>query len=94
MLDWYGSVLTFTVIGFLESVVIAYIYGLRRFFGDAKLMFGSPPSVLVGAAWFCVTPLAMAVIAFVGLWNLSEPYYEYTNYTVNFNFFCYGSFFF
>ena len=42
-------------------------------------MFGSQPSLLVQIAWLVFTPLVMAMMLFVGIWNLQPPKYEYSN---------------
>ena len=87
ILDWYAAVITFTVNGFLECIVVGFIYGIDRFYSDAALMFGSRPNKLVGILWRSATPAVMALVALVGLVNLTPPTYPYTHYTVRHIFF-------
>ena len=85
LLDWYTAAITVTTVAFIEIVVVAYIYGLRRFSNDVKLMLGSQPSWYYKATWLVATPIYMGIIVFVGLWNLSAPTYrdyEYPQWTI------------
>ena len=81
IVDWYSSALTFSMVGFLEVIVVCYIYGIDRFCSDAELMFGFQPSRAVRIMWLVFTPLMTATMLFVGLWNLKPPHYPYSNYT-------------
>ena len=82
LLDWYSAVITVTICGLLECLIIGYIYGIDRFNSDVKLMFGKCPHKIISILWRSITPIILAIIAFFGLANLSPPSYSYTSYTV------------
>lgn len=79
IVDWYATALTFTTIGLMEIVVVSYIYGIKRFSFDMKLMLGSEPGILVKATWLVISPLMLGALLFLGLWNLEAPVYAYSN---------------
>ena len=75
--DWYAPVLTFTVVAFLEIILVPYVYGMKRLCFDAAMMFGFKPQLPVRIFWLFITPVVVGALFFIGLANLSEPTYTY-----------------
>ena len=59
--DWYLAILTFSMVGMLEIIIVAFIYGMDRFCNDAALMFGSRPNKIIQWVWLTIAPVTMLV---------------------------------
>ncbi|XP_013384850.1 sodium- and chloride-dependent glycine transporter 1 isoform X2 [Lingula anatina] len=62
IMDWYSSTYSLMVFSFMECIVVAYVYGVDRFYEDIELMIGRKPPILYKYSWLFVTP---AVILFI-----------------------------
>ena len=61
VVEWYSSSLTFLMVGFLELIVVCYIYGINRFCSDIELMLGYRPNKTIQFLWLGVTPTVIGV---------------------------------
>lgn len=75
--DWYSASLTFIMVGFLEVVVVMFVYGQGRFCQDAQLMFGFKPSWPIRIIWLTFTPIILGLVMTFGMALMDTPYYEY-----------------
>ena len=66
------------LMGLLECTIIVYIYGFKRFDGNAKTMLGHRLSLYVNVCWRIITPLATLVIFVLGLYNYTEVVFNKT----------------
>ncbi|ESP00133.1 hypothetical protein LOTGIDRAFT_141322 [Lottia gigantea] len=79
LVDWYMASISVFIITFLECIVVAWIYGVERFFGDIELMTGRRPSVVMNILWRFVTPIILVTIFIFTLIGFKPPTYgDYT----------------
>ncbi|CAG2195173.1 unnamed protein product [Mytilus edulis] len=62
LVDWYLSSIPRMFIMLLESIVIIYIYGVRRLSKDIEMMLGKQPSKIWKFFWLFVTPPLLTII--------------------------------
>ncbi|XP_053105542.1 inactive sodium-dependent neutral amino acid transporter B(0)AT3-like isoform X2 [Hemicordylus capensis] len=75
--DSYVATLPLLVIAFFEVVGVAYVYGIKRFSNDVKLMTGRRVNFYWEATWQIITPLLMFTIfvAYIALQTgIAETY--------------------
>jgi len=68
IMDWYSSTFSLMILSFTECVVIAWIYGVNRFYKDIELMIGYLPCIWWKICWCVVTPV---MILFVLLFSIA-----------------------
>ncbi|CAI9734865.1 sodium- and chloride-dependent glycine transporter 1-like [Octopus vulgaris] len=68
IMDWYCASFSLMLISLAECVVIAWIYGVDRFYKDIELMIGYQPCRWWKISWCFITP---AVILFIWLFSVS-----------------------
>ncbi|BFZ19235.1 hypothetical protein BsWGS_22274 [Bradybaena similaris] len=76
LIDWYFSVFTVLMVGILECVVVAWIYGADRFLDDLTLMLSRRPPYLFVVLWRFVTPLLLLGLLITTLLIYRPPSYE------------------
>ncbi|XP_067653314.1 sodium- and chloride-dependent glycine transporter 2-like [Haliotis asinina] len=64
LIDWYMAAVFLFFAGFLECIVLAWIYGVNRLSADMELMTGRPTPCFFRVTWRYVTP-AMLLIVFI-----------------------------
>ncbi|XP_072039489.1 sodium- and chloride-dependent glycine transporter 1-like [Amphiura filiformis] len=69
LFDWYCTGYSAMFFGFLEIIVISYIYGLNRFTKEIKIMVGHTPGIIWKLMWGLVTP---GVILFIFIYSLVD----------------------
>ncbi|XP_013385449.1 sodium- and chloride-dependent glycine transporter 1 [Lingula anatina] len=67
IMDWYCATFSLMILSFLECMVIAWIYGVDRFYKDIELMIGYKPPIVYKYAWCYVTPLVIVFILIASL---------------------------
>ncbi|XP_069123002.1 sodium-dependent proline transporter-like [Argopecten irradians] len=85
LLDWYIG-LSIPVFGFLECIIIAWIYGAERFSRDVSMMLGYGLPFTMRIALCFIVPLIMLFISVFAFGTYSPPtygLYEYPRYAVN-----------
>ncbi|XP_022086827.1 sodium- and chloride-dependent glycine transporter 1-like [Acanthaster planci] len=79
LMETYSAGFSILTIGFVECVVIAYVYGSKRFLKDMKVMLGFQLNIYWRICWMLLSP---AIITFIFIfWAItytSLTYYEYT----------------
>ena len=61
LLDTYSAGLSVITVSFLESIAIAWVYGLPHFNSDIMMMLGFRPNVYWQATWLVITPSLLIV---------------------------------
>ena len=69
LLDWYTAWYPLFFLEVLQGVIVAYVYGVRRFSVDVETMVGHPISSFWKICWLAISP---AVLFFVLLINLMQ----------------------
>jgi len=64
VMDWYSSTFTLMIISFLECMIICWVYGINRFYGDIELMLGRRPFIWWKIVWCFITPLIIIFVFF------------------------------
>jgi len=80
LLDRYAAGYSILVAVFCESIAVSWIYGMKRFCGDIKIMLGFEVGWWWKFCWVCCAPLFLMVIIVYGLMNyepLKYGEYEY-----------------
>ncbi|XP_066954075.1 sodium- and chloride-dependent glycine transporter 2-like isoform X2 [Macrobrachium rosenbergii] len=66
MLNVYTSSHSLLLLGFLEVVIVAYVYGFRKFIGiikeELKVWVPTPLYYFWAATWLCLTPASLLVL--------------------------------
>uniref|UniRef100_A0A3P8RPT6 Transporter n=1 Tax=Amphiprion percula TaxID=161767 RepID=A0A3P8RPT6_AMPPE len=62
LFDTFAGSVSLLAIGFLETLTVAYIYGIDRFNKDIKFMVGHKPSIFWQISWRFTSPLIVLVI--------------------------------
>jgi len=62
MFDSFAGNVPLLLVGFFEVIIIAYIYGIKRFSEDIKFMLGKYPNWYWKICWMFVTPVMIAGI--------------------------------
>ncbi|XP_054873828.1 sodium-dependent neutral amino acid transporter B(0)AT1-like isoform X3 [Amphiprion ocellaris] len=76
LFDTFGGSVSLLAIGFLETLTVAYIYGIDRFNKDIKFMVGHKPSNFWQISWQFTSPLIILVI--LAFYLVSEAQQELT----------------
>jgi len=62
MFDTFAGSMGLIVIAFFESVVVAYVYGYKKFTDDVESMTGERPGIFWQVMWRFITPVTIFVI--------------------------------
>jgi len=69
LMDTYAASWSLMVVGLMEVVAVAWVYGCDRFLQDMQVMFGSKPSLWWKVCWCGLTP---ALIVFILLFAIVD----------------------
>ena len=72
-MDTYGAGFAVLWIAFNECVGFMWIYGVRNFWKDIKLMLGAEPGWFWKITWAIVSPLFLLVILIASLATWQNP---------------------
>ncbi|XP_055957219.1 sodium- and chloride-dependent GABA transporter 1-like isoform X1 [Patella vulgata] len=75
LVDWYMSAVIVFLITVLEVIIIGWIYGADRYFGDMEMMLGKRPLFLFKILWKFINPLILSVILVFTLVQYQPPTY-------------------
>lgn len=67
IMDWYCSTFSLMVLSLTECVVLAWVYGAERFYGDMTLMLGFRPARWWGWCWRFITPVIIFFVLMVNI---------------------------
>ncbi|CAG5121286.1 unnamed protein product, partial [Candidula unifasciata] len=81
LFDWYISAFSSFVIGILECVVVAWIYGVENIYDDIELMIGRRPPFLFAIMWKYITPFTLACVMINLLLTYEPPVFEGYTYS-------------
>lgn len=87
IMDWYCATFSLMLLSLTECVVIAWIYGVDRFYKDIELMIGYKPSIWWKICWKYITP---TMIIFIWLFSVTQlspvtyGKYEYPSWAIAF----------
>ncbi len=56
LFDYYAGSRIILVVAFFECMVIAWIYGVNRFYDNLTLMLGFRPNLYMKISWLFITP--------------------------------------
>ncbi|KAG1663868.1 Sodium- and chloride-dependent glycine transporter 2 [Nymphon striatum] len=79
LMDWYAGAWSFFLIGFVECIVISWIYGYDRFADNIEEMIGFRPNIYWQLVWKYITPTITIAILFFN-WYEYQPA-TYGSYT-------------
>lgn len=81
VMDWYCATFSLMILSFIELVVIAWVYGVNRFYKDMQLMLGFQPCAYWKYMWSYITPaLILFVLGFSIVIHSPVTYGEYYQY--------------
>ncbi|XP_046360459.2 sodium- and chloride-dependent glycine transporter 2-like [Haliotis rufescens] len=80
LLDSHVAAVSLLLIAFLECVVIAWFYGIRRFSVDVEYMLGRQPPVIYKILCCFVTPTLLLIALVVTLITFKSPSYGHYIY--------------
>ncbi|XP_074655431.1 sodium-dependent proline transporter-like isoform X2 [Tubulanus polymorphus] len=75
LIDWFMALFTLLLVGILECIVITYVYGVGRIYGDIETMIGYRPSIIWKGLWGLLTPLSLLIFLTYVLVKQVWPYY-------------------
>ncbi|KAK3104526.1 hypothetical protein FSP39_004176 [Pinctada imbricata] len=78
LIDWYCASISIMFLAFMESFVLAWLYGVDQLFEDIEMMLGYKPSSLWKVMWKFVTPLITLIVWLWSVINLKPV--RYGNY--------------
>lgn len=61
IIDWYAFNITVILLGLLECVAFAHVYGVRRVCDNIREMCGRAPGLYWKSCWLVLTPLVLLV---------------------------------
>ncbi|XP_046543629.1 sodium- and chloride-dependent glycine transporter 1-like [Haliotis rubra] len=61
LLDWYFVVIFLIFYGFLECIILGWVYGVDRLSADIELMLGIPAPLFFKITWCYITPAMLLV---------------------------------
>ncbi|XP_076436737.1 sodium- and chloride-dependent GABA transporter 1-like [Babylonia areolata] len=73
LVDWFVAALSVMIIGFIECLVVGWIYGIPRFGDDIYLMIGRRPPSIFCVFWRYITPLLLLVLLIATFVNYTPP---------------------
>ncbi|ESP01958.1 hypothetical protein LOTGIDRAFT_111250 [Lottia gigantea] len=76
LFDYYSASRIVLVVAFFECIVVAYIYGIDRFYDNLQMMFGFRPGPFMKIAWTFITPVFTFSIFVLGAISYSELTYK------------------
>jgi len=76
LMDTYGSGFGVLFIAFFEIVGFMWIYGVKNFCKDIKLMLGFEPNWFWKATWTVISPLFLLVIFISSIVSWTDPKYN------------------
>jgi len=76
LMDTYGAGFAVLWIAFGECAGFMWIYGVRNFCKDIKLMLGAEPGWFWKITWAIISPLFLLVILIASLWTWENPKYN------------------
>ncbi|XP_072017749.1 sodium- and chloride-dependent neutral and basic amino acid transporter B(0+)-like [Amphiura filiformis] len=81
LLDSYGAGFPYLVYALMETVAIAWLYGVKRFVNDVRVMIGDkyvnhPTFFWWPICWCALTPALMTFVLMFNFINWSEPEYN------------------
>ncbi|XP_077863914.1 sodium- and chloride-dependent glycine transporter 1-like [Saccoglossus kowalevskii] len=62
LMDWYAASFSLMTVGFLECVIISYVYGINRFCDDCEVMIGFRPNIYWRSCWMVGAPFILGFI--------------------------------
>ncbi|CAL1263692.1 unnamed protein product [Larinioides sclopetarius] len=78
LMDWYSAAFSLMVISLLETVAVAWIYGVDRFLHDIFLMTNKRPSNWWKICWCYITPATIiALLLFILINHTAITYNDY-----------------
>ncbi|GBL90459.1 Sodium- and chloride-dependent glycine transporter 1 [Araneus ventricosus] len=78
LMDWYSAAFSLMVISLLETVAVAWIYGVDRFLHDIFLMTNRRPSSWWKICWCYITPATIiALLLFILINHTAITYNDY-----------------
>ncbi|KAG8186626.1 hypothetical protein JTE90_021778 [Oedothorax gibbosus] len=78
LMDWYSAAFSLMVISLLETIAVAWVYGVDRFLLDIKLMTNRTPSIWWKLCWRFITPAAIiAILLFILVNHTAITYNTY-----------------
>ncbi|XP_045161496.2 sodium- and chloride-dependent glycine transporter 1-like [Mercenaria mercenaria] len=69
ILDWYCASIAVMLLAFLETVGLAWVYGIERLYKDIELMIGRALPSVWGIFWKYITPF---IILLIWIFNLAQ----------------------
>ncbi|KAL5012420.1 hypothetical protein ScPMuIL_010971 [Solemya velum] len=90
IMDWYCATFSLMLLSLTECVVIAWIYGVNRFYKDIALMIGYEPCKWWKICWCGITPVLIIFIWLFSVTQLSPVTYgsyQYPNSAIAFGWF-------
>ncbi|KAL8617159.1 hypothetical protein ACOMHN_014329 [Nucella lapillus] len=69
IMDWYCATFSLMLLSLTECVVIAWVYGVNRFYKDIELMIGYQPCMYWKVLWCFITP---TTILFIWSFSVSQ----------------------
>ncbi|XP_041356928.1 sodium- and chloride-dependent taurine transporter-like [Gigantopelta aegis] len=76
LFDYYSASRIVLVVAFFECIVVAYIYGINRFYDNLEMMFGFRINKSMWICWSILTPIFTVVIFILGCISYSELTYN------------------
>eukprot|EP00105_Crassostrea_gigas_P008444 XP_011423014.1 PREDICTED: sodium- and chloride-dependent taurine transporter-like isoform X2 [Crassostrea gigas] len=80
LFDYYSASRIVLVVAFFECIVVAYIYGINRYYDNLEMMFGFRIAPVMKICWMFVTPLFSLTIFIMGAISYSELTYKRKTY--------------
>jgi SNF family Na+-dependent transporter len=85
IMDWYSSAFSLMVLCLMECIVVAYTYGVNRFYKDIELMLGYQLCLWWKLCWYCVTPITIMFVFWFSIrYHVPVTYgdYEYPGWAL------------
>ncbi|XP_050415398.2 sodium- and chloride-dependent taurine transporter [Patella vulgata] len=76
LFDYYSASRIVLIVAFFECIVVAYIYGINRFYDNIQMMLGFRPGPFIKIAWCILTPIFTLTIFIMGTISYSELTYK------------------
>ncbi|KAK3600002.1 hypothetical protein CHS0354_012662 [Potamilus streckersoni] len=76
LFDFYSASRIILVVAFFECVVVAYLYGINRFYDNLEMMFGFRLLPWMKLCWSFLTPLFTMGMFVLGAISYSEVEYK------------------
>ncbi|XP_056010496.1 sodium- and chloride-dependent taurine transporter-like isoform X1 [Ostrea edulis] len=76
LFDYYSASRIVLVVAFFECIVVAYIYGVNRYYDNLEMMFGFRITPLMKYFWLFITPIFTLTTFIMGAISYSELTYK------------------